>query len=234
MARFDTVEVDGSPMRICIATPDGEGPHPAVVVMCHIGGLDAFTEDRVDRLAAAGYVAAAPDIFHYHDWLEDRDARRETLRDKRVLADIEATLAHIDNVGKVDAKRTAILGHCMGGRTAMLGAGSIPRFGPLVDYYGGNTMKSWGANQGATPFERIPDIRGPVMGFFGQLDKNPSPADVDRIETEFKRAGIACEFHRYEGADHAFQNFTNPERHHPEAAEDAWNRTLRFLGDHLA
>ena len=233
MARFDTVEVGSSPMRICVAAPEGAGPCPAVIVMCHIGGLDAFTEDRVDRLAAAGYVAAAPDIFHYHDWIEERDKRRATLRDTRVLADIKATLAHIDRAEKVDAARTAILGHCMGGRTAMLGAGSIPRIGPLVDYYGGNTMLSWG-NEGATPFERIPNIKGPVIGFFGLLDANPSPADVDMIEAEFNRASISCEFHRYEGADHAFQNFTNAERHHPKAAEESWEKTLRFLGEKLA
>lgn len=232
MARFDTVEVGGAPMRICIAAPEGAGPHPAVIVMCHIGGLDAFTEDRVDRLAEAGYVAAAPDIFHYHDWIEERDKRRATLRDSRVLADIEATLFHIDGAESVDAGRTAILGHCMGGRTAMLGAGSIPRIGPMVDYYGGNTMVSWG-NEGPTPFERIPNIKGPVIGFFGLLDANPSPEDVDKIEAEIKRAGISYEFHRYEGADHAFQNFTNAERYHPEAAADSWEKTLRFLGANL-
>lgn len=233
MARYDTVEVGGKPMRICIAAPDGEGPHPAVVVMCHISGLDAFTEDRVDRLAAAGHVAAAPDIFHYHDWIEDRDARRATLRDARVLADIEATLAHIDATESADPARTAILGHCMGGRTAMLGAGTIPRFVALVDYYGGNTMISWGENQGPTPFERIPNIEGSVIGFFGKADANPSPADVRKTEAEFEKHGIPCEFHSYDGADHAFQNYTNPERYHEAAANDAWEKTLRFLAETL-
>lgn len=55
--------------------PDGQGPYAAVIVMCHIGSLDAFTEDRVDRLAAAGYVAVVLDIFHYTDWVEEREAR---------------------------------------------------------------------------------------------------------------------------------------------------------------
>jgi carboxymethylenebutenolidase len=201
--------------------------------MCHISGLDAFTEDRVDRLAAAGYVAAAPDKFHYHDWIEARDERRATLRDKRIVADIEATLAHIDATEKVDSTRTAILGHCMGGRTAMLGAGTIPRFNALVDYYGGNTMLSWGED-GPTPFERIPNIKGSVIGFFGVKDANPSPADVEKIEAEFKKHGIPCEFHSYEGADHAFQNFTNPERYHEAAANDAWDRTLGFLAGQFA
>ena len=232
MARTDTVEVGGSEMRICIAAPEGEGPHPAIVLMCHISGIDDFTEDRVDRLAAAGYVAAAPDKFHYNPWIEERNERRASLRDKRIVADIEATLAHIEGVESVDGTRLAIMGHCMGGRTAMLGAGSIPRFGPLVDYYGGNTMVSWGGD-GPTPFELIPKLKGPVLGLFGLLDQNPSPDDVDKTEEELKRHGIACEFHRYEGANHAFQNFDSAERHHPEAAADAWDKTLRFLADNL-
>ena len=233
MARFDTVTVDASPMRICMASPDAEGPRPVVIVMCHIGGLDAFTEDRVDRLAAAGYIAAAPDKFHYNPWIEARDERRASLRDKRIVADIEAALAHVDATENVRPDRTAILGHCMGGRTAMLGAGSIARFNALVDYYGGNTMKSWGED-GPTPFERIPNINGRVIGFFGNEDANPSPADVDKIEAEFARHGIPHEFHRYDGADHAFQNYTNPERHHPQAAADSWARTLQFLAETLA
>ncbi len=232
MARYDTVEVGGEPMRICIAAPEGGGPHPSVIVMCHIGGLDEFTEDRVDRLAAAGYVAAAPDKFHYHPWVEGREERRATLRDTRIIADIEAALAHIDKVEAVDPGKTAIMGHCMGGRTAMLGAGSIARFGALIDYYGGNTMVPWGGD-GPTPFERIANIKGSVIGFFGARDENPSPEDVAKIETEFKRHGIACEFHSYEDAGHAFQNFTSPERYNEAAEKDSWSRTIRFLDETL-
>ena len=228
MARIDSVDVNGAPMRICIAAPEKQGPHPAVIVMCHIEGLDAFTEDRVDRLAAAGYVAAAPDVFHYHDWIEDKDTRRSTLRDNHIIDDIEAAIAHIEVVETTDPNHIAILGHCMGGRMAMLGAGSIPRIGPLAIYYGGRTMISWG-DDGPTPFAQIPDIRGPVIGFFGMQDKEPSPGDVDKIEAEFKHHGITCAFHRYEGAGHAFQNFLSAERFREEAAIDSWGKTLHFL-----
>lgn len=231
MARFSTTTVDGSKMRVCVDAPDGDGPYPVVIVMCHIGGLDAFTEDRVEKLAQAGYIAAAPDIFHYHPWIEDRAERRNTLRDKRVLADIEATLALVDRREYPASDKTAILGHCMGGRTSLLGAGTIPRFGPLVMYYGGNTMLSWGEDQGPTPFERIANVRGPAMGFYGMEDANPSPDDVLKIEAEFKKHEIPFEIHRYLGADHAFQNFTNPERYHEEAAIDSWEKTLRFLAE---
>lgn len=228
MARFDEVEVNGSPMRICVASPKDGGPHPAVIVMCHIGGLDEFTADRVDRLAAAGYVAAAPDVFHYHDWIEDKEARRASLRDRLIIDDIQSCIDHIEKVEQVDGQRIGILGHCMGGRTAMLGAGNISRIGPLVIYYGGRTMVSWGGD-GSTPFERIPNIKGPVIGFFGLDDSEPSPEDVDRIEAEFKHHGVACEFHRYEGAGHAFQNFMSPERYREAAASESWEKTLQFL-----
>jgi carboxymethylenebutenolidase len=228
MARVDMIEVGGSPMRVCLAVPEGPGPHPVVVVMCHIGGLDRFTEDRVERLAGQGWIAAAPDVFHYHPWVEEREARRATLRDRRIVADVEATLAHLEDVATVDPQRTAAIGHCMGGRTALLVAGRLPRIGPLIIYYGGRTMLSWGED-GPTPFETIAAVRGPVIGFFGLDDDEPSPADVDRIEAELRRHGVACEFHRYAGAGHAFQNFLSPERFRPEAAEDSWARTLGFL-----
>ena len=228
MARFEQIEVNTSPMRICVAAPEEGGPHPAVIVMCHIGGLDEFTEDRADRLAAAGYLAAAPDVFHYHDWIKDKEARRASLHDHRIVDDIGACISHLEKTQKVDRERIAILGHCMGGRTAMLGAGSISFIGPLVIYYGGRTMMSWGGH-GSTPFERIPRIRGPVIGFFGMDDTEPAPEDVDRIEAEFKRHGIGCEFHRYQGAGHAFQNFLSAERYREAAANDSWKKTLDFL-----
>lgn len=232
MARYDTVDVEGSPMRVCIAAPDGAGAHPLVVVMCHIGGLDAFTEDRVDRLAAAGLVAIAPDVFHYHAWIDEREARRASLRDQRIVNDIRASMAHAQAVERVDAARIAILGHCMGGRTALLGAGRLPQVGPLVMYYGGRTMLSWG-DDGPTPFEGIAKVRGPVLGFFGNEDTEPSPADVNRLEQEFACHAIDCEFHRFDGAGHAFQNFLGAERFRAGPAEVSWVRTLEFLAQRL-
>ena len=232
MARIDTISVAGTPMRVCVNAPEQPGSHPLVVLMCHIGGIDAFTEDRIDRLAKAGYVAVAPDIFHHYAWIEDSNERRASLRDSRVVADIKAAIAHAESAGAVDSSRIGIVGHCMGGRTALLGAGSDARISALAMYYGGRTMLSWG-DEGATPFDLIPNLRGPVIGFFGQDDEEPAPADVDKIEAEINRHGIACEFHRYEGAGHAFQNFLSEERHRPQAAEDSWEKTLDFLAKHF-
>ncbi|MSQ55699.1 MAG: alpha/beta fold hydrolase [Betaproteobacteria bacterium] len=227
MARFDTIEVGSSAMRVCLAAPAGAGPHPAVVVMSHIGGLDAFTIDRVDRLAATGFAAAAPDLFHYHPWVEEREARRATLKDLTILDDTRATVAHLLKVEPVDNRRLGVIGHCMGGRLALLAAGGIPELRALGIFYGGRTMASWGG--GETPFQRIPKVRGRVIGFFGLDDTEPSPADVDKIEAEFRRHGIPCEFHRYAGAGHAFQNFLMPERYREGPDKDSWAKLLVFL-----
>ena len=60
MAQYDEIQVDGVPMRISYAEPGGDGPHPAMVIMFHRGGFDDFTTQLADKLAAAGYLAAAP------------------------------------------------------------------------------------------------------------------------------------------------------------------------------
>jgi carboxymethylenebutenolidase len=72
-----------------------------------------------------------------------------------------------------------------------------------------------------------------VIGFFGRDDTNPSPADVDRIDAELTRHGKPHEFHRYDGAGHAFLNFANAERYRPDQAKDAWAKMLDFLDRHL-
>jgi carboxymethylenebutenolidase len=92
-------------------------------------------------------------------------------------------------------------------------------------------MKPWG--DGPAPFSLTKDIACPVVGFFGLEDQNPTPADVDAIDAELTRHGKPHEFHRYEGAGHAFLNFMNPERHRPQQAKDAWAKMLGFLGRQL-
>ncbi|MBT6272698.1 MAG: hypothetical protein HOI95_01035 [Chromatiales bacterium] len=96
MARIDTITVDGSPMRVLMGAPNVDAPCPSVILMCHIGELDNFTEDRIDLLAQAGYLAAAPDIFHYESWIEDSGQRRSSLYDQRIVNDIDATLEHLE------------------------------------------------------------------------------------------------------------------------------------------
>ena len=232
MARYDAIDGDGQPMRICMATPPGGGLHPAIIVMCHGAGLDAFEEDVCDRLAEAGLIAAAPDVFHRQPDVTDSAVKRANMVDREIVEDIDRTIAHLNATHMIDNDRIGIIGHCMGGRMALLGATAIHRIRACVDLYGGNSMVAWG-DEDPPPFERIKDIDCPVLGLFGNEDENPSPADVDAIAAEMTRHGVEHEFHRYDGAGHAFQNFLNPDRFRPGPSQDAWNRILSFLGNRL-
>jgi len=227
MADFATVNVGGSPMRILHTTPAGPGPHPAMVLMFHRGGFDGFTDKVADDLAAAGYVVAAPDVYHYppvHDKAEDNAFPV----DPEIIADIGATLEYLASRGDVDMRRLGIIGHCMGGRMSLLGACADRRIQACVDFYGVNCMFFWGGDDPAL-FERIGDIRCSVLGLFINEDENPSPANVKRISAKMTRCSVKHDFHPYDGARHAFQNFLNDGRYRAEPCADAWNKTLAFL-----
>lgn len=231
MVEFTEVNVDGNTMRIAYSSPGGEAVHPAVVVMYHRGGFDDFTIKVCDDLAAAGFFSAAMDLYHWPPLLEPASENPFPV-DPEIIKDVTATVDWLSQRGDIDMSRLGILGHCMGGRMALLGAATHDVFKACVPYYPGNTFKPW-SEDGPSPFELFGGIKGSVLGFFGNDDQNPSPEDRDKISAELGRLGIDHEFHGYDGAGHAFQNFVAPERFRPEATADSWNKTISYLGQTL-
>jgi carboxymethylenebutenolidase len=227
MAQFDEVQVDGVPMRIAYSVPSGKGPYPGMVIMFHRGGHDEFTLKVADDLADLGILAASPDLYHWPP-VHEVASENPFPRDPEIIKDVSATIGWMDKRGDVNMSRLGIIGHCMGGRMAMLGAATHDSITAAVDYYGGNLSKPW-SDDGPAPFDLIGNIKGPVIGFSGTDDQNPSPADMDRISAELTRHGIRHEFHLYKGAGHAFQNFLSEERYRPEATRDSWAKTVKFL-----
>ncbi len=232
MARIETLTVAGGAMEVYVDEPAGAGPHPAMVVAHHRGAIDAFTEKFVEDLAAAGYAAAAPALYHRRPAGEDTGESLKNLDDGEIVADLTATVAYLQDLASVRSADIGIVGHCMGGRVSFLGAASIPSLRACAIFYGGNTMKGWGAGN-PPPIELSGNIKCPVIGFFGNDDQNPSPADVARIDEEFTRHGIAHDFHAYDGTGHAFQNFLNDASYREEATKDAQAKMLAFLAETL-
>ena len=225
----ETIKVDSRDMDLYVSMPDGTGPFPAVVVAQHAGGVDTFICTMTDRLAEAGYVAAAPDLYHRLGPDDSRTPR--DLKDAEMIADVQATVAFLQSLSAVDSEALGITGFCMGGRVAYLMAASIPAFKAAEAYYGGNTMVALGEG-GASPFERTGEIDCPLLFHFGEEDANPSPADMEKIGAALARHNKPHEFHTYPNAGHAFMDFTG-ERHHEAAATAAWPRTLDFFARHL-
>jgi carboxymethylenebutenolidase len=225
------VTVADRPMPCYLSLPSGPGPFPGVIVCMHAPGVDAFIQGIVDRLAAAGMAAIAPDLYHRQpEGEQEVKVRMGRLRDEQLLIDLDAASAHLRGFPEVDEARTATIGFCMGGRIAYLHATADPRLRAAVVFYGGNILRAW--VDGESPFERSRSIACPVLGLFGAQDKNPSPDDVARIDAELQRLGKPHEFHSYPGAGHAFLNDQRPS-YRPEAAAEAWGRCLDWLKAYL-
>lgn len=223
---------DGVPMQCYTVLPAGSGRHPGIVFLHHQDGLDEFTTDFSDRLAAAGYAVIAPDNFHHSPDDLERDKKKEQLDDAHMAKDIAACVAWLKENPRVAGDRLAIMGHCMGGRTTYLGAGIHHVFRAAVSWYGGGSLQVRG-RPGPTPYDRMNQIKCPVLGFFGKLDKNPSQADMAKFDAKMSEGGVSHEFHAYDGADHAFCNRWAA-RYNEVAATDSWNRMIAFLAKHLA
>ena len=227
MATMTQISVQDSTMDVYVDGPARSQPGPAIVLMYHRGGIDSFTKYVVERLVSADYLVAAPEISHRCPQEIPIADRKALLKDSEVVTDIQATVDYLRSRPDVAADQIAVMGHCMGGRVALLAAGSIPDFRAAIVYYGGSVEKSWGDSP--APMQRLRNIRCPVIGFFGDKDVHPSPEIVNQIDAELTKHGVEHDFHRYADAGHGFQN---PARITPEerqAAADSWSKTLSFL-----
>ncbi len=229
----EKIQVDGKQVDLYASVPRGAGPFPAIVVAQHGGGVDTFIRSICDRLAGEGYAAVAPDLDHRitQQMLADGSARGQHRSDADLIADINATVDWLRNHRSIDGERLGITGFCMGGRVTWLAAATNPHFKAAVPYYGGNILAPWGKAT-KSPFELASGIKAPILFHFGVLDKNPSQADMAKLDAELKRLGKPHQFYTYQGADHGFMDQTG-QRYNKAAADTSWPRTLDFFATHL-
>ena len=234
-----TVTIEHSPMEFLVFHPEGDGPHPGIVVAQHLPvaheGLekDPFTIDVGEKFAAAGYTCIIPWIFHWWTPETDIEVKRAEFRDDRCLADMQASFDFLAGMDSVDENRIGIIGHCWGGRVSWLHACHNPNYKALITLYGGRLKLGMGAGA-APPIERAAHIPCPVLGVFGNDDQNPSPEDVADLDAALTAGNVKHEFLQYDGAGHGFQDFVNPDRYREKQGTDAWAKIRVFLEHELA
>ena len=229
---WQTIKCEGEDMRVYMGVPKREGPLPAVIVAQHGSGVDGQMQDVVNQLYKEGYVAAAPEFFHRQpNYMQQTPGaiRKVDYTDKGILADINATIAHLKTL-PCKGGPMGVVGFCMGGRFSFLAATAIKELKCAVMAYGAGIMKA--APDGPTPFERIKDIQCPILSLSGTEDINSTVAQMKEVQAELTRLGKWNEFHFYQDAPHSFMWFNDP-RYRARAARAAWGEILAFIDVHL-
>lgn len=199
---------------------------PGILVIHENRGLTDHIKDVVRRLAKARYVALAVDLVSRAGGTDAHpdDAERTgiigQLQPDQVIADLSAGLDYLKSSGQVSPDRLGVTGFCFGGGYAWRMATKRQDLKAAVPFYGPNP-----------PLEDVPNIKAAVLGIYGSEDTRIT-GQVPALEEALKQAGVTYEIKIYEGAQHAFHNDTG-QRYHPEAAQDAWQRTLDWFGKHL-
>lgn len=214
------------------AMPAGGRNLPMVLVVQEIFGVHEHIRDVARRLAKAGYLAVAPELYARQgdvSKLSSIDEIRPIVArvpDAQVLSDLDAAADWAAGNGG-DARKLAITGFCWGGRIVWLYAAHNPELKAGIAWYG--RVEGAGTElQPRNPIDLVKDIKAPVLGLYGGADAGIPNEGVERMRAALKAAGKPGEIHTYPDTPHAFLADYRPS-YRKEAAEDGWKRMLAWL-----
>ena len=231
-----TIDVNGFKMPAYRSAPAGKTGLPVVLVISEIFGVHEYIADVTRRLAQAGYLAIAPELFvrqgdpsAYGEIAKLQAEIISKVPDAQVMGDLDATVAWAAaNGGNPD--KLAITGFCWGGRITWLYAAHQPKLKAGVAWYGrlvGNTTPQ----NPAHPLALVGNLKAPVLGLYGAADTGIPLDTVDKMKAELAQgpaAAKASEFVVYPEAPHAFHADYRPS-YRKAAADDGWQRLLAWL-----
>jgi len=204
-----------------LATPDGHGPHPVVLILRGVAGPDDGYTEIAQRLADWGYVALM------HGW----KVRGDNPTDGPVYADMQGAMTFLGSVGQADLKRLAVFGFCRGGVHAIMAARAHQEIRAIVVFHG-FAFRPARAQRGAEPYDLAQGVSVPTLVLHGTEDEQAPIADMRRMETRMRDLGKVCSFVYYEGARHGFAVRTHP-GYAEGAAKQSFEEARRFLATHL-
>lgn len=217
----------GDPQRNTVgylARPEQSGRYPAVIVIHEIWGLVDHIKDVANRLAREGFAALAVDLFDRKviSNMEEGRQIRQTLTEHRIFGDLDGAFNYLKTLDYIRPDRIGSIGFCMGGGLSLQLACRNKELAAAVVFYGRNP----------SPIDLVKNIQCPILGNYAGADKGITETDIDLLKQTLAKYGKECDTKIYQGAPHAFFNDTR-ETYRPEAAKDAWERTLRFFNTYL-
>lgn len=229
----ETVEIQAADRKIpgYLARPAAKGRHPVIFVNSEVFGVHEWVKDICRRLAKAGYVALAPDLFiRAGDPSKTTDMKVvmdivKATPGEQVTSDTAASLKYLSAQPYADMKRLGVTGFCWGGGATWLCCERFPEFKAGVAWYG--PLKA-GPYPRTPPLDLVKDLRCPVLGLYGGKDKGIPAADVEAMRAAIKAAGKRAEIIVYPEAQHGFLADYRPS-YNAEASADGWKRMLAFF-----
>ena len=235
------VETESGAMPAYVARPSTAGTYGALIVVHEAFGLNPHIKSVADRLAEAGYVVLAPDLYYResstvvgYDNLPEAIRLMGCLSDDTVVADMGAAIAYLQRLPDVRGDRIGVTGFCMGGRVTFLTACVNPAVKAAVAFYGGGigSVMQPGERTPKAPLEYADRLTAPLLLLFGEDDPFIPLAEVERIKQRLVTLRKPAETIVYPNAPHGF--FCNErDSFRPDAAADAWRRMLQFFDEHL-
>jgi carboxymethylenebutenolidase len=224
-----TVSHDKRDVKCLIGFPERKDKAPVVLVIHEIFGHTDWVQSVVDDLAAAGYIAIAPDLLSGMAPNGGGSAELgntvtkviNTIPTDQLLADLDAAAAYALKEPSCNGK-LAVAGFCWGGGKTFLYATHNPNLAAALVFYGP-----------APKPEEMAKIHAPVYGFYGGNDARITTA-VPSVAEQMKAAGKTFEPVVYDGAGHGFMragedpNDKNPAN--KKARDEAWARVKEILG----
>jgi carboxymethylenebutenolidase len=202
----------------------GKEKLPAVMVIHENRGLQPHIKDVARRMALEGFLALAPDALSpLGGTPEDPDAARSKIGEldgETTIKDFVAAIEYL-KTNPMSTGKVGCTGFCWGGGLTNQVAVHAPDLLAAVPYYGRQPEA-----------EGVSKIKASMIMHYAGLDERIN-AGIPAFEKALKQAGIDYQIYIYEGAKHAFNNDTNPDRYNKEAADLAWKRTVDFFKEKL-
>jgi carboxymethylenebutenolidase len=219
------IPVEDGALPAYLALP-AAGHGPGVLVVHEAFGLVDHIRDVCDRLARAGFVALAPDLFRGRSADNEQQAAELVagLEAQRVMRDLAGAVQALINEHAVDGARVGAVGFCMGGHLALLAATVSPRVAAVVNFYG---------VAAGLPLD-LSELDAEVLAIFAENDEFVSSEAVEALRADFDAAGKQVTILVQPDVGHAFMNDSRPDRHDAAAAAEGWDRMLALLRAKLA
>lgn len=226
----EMVEFPGEAGRIqgYLSRPKDGSKLPGIIVIHENKGLNSHIRDVTRRYAREGFAALAPDCLSRAggtDQFPSEEKATESIRQLSsdgVISDL-TTAAGFLLERPFSNGRIGVVGFCWGGGQSLMFATDNRELSAAVVYYG----------RSPSPLDLVEKISCPVLGNYGEADTGIT-SQVPLLEESMRKYGKSFDAKIFPGAGHAFNNNTNPSRYHPEAAGEAWSRTVAFFRRHLS